>query len=153
MKTFFQPGVAQQIQHRILQLRPQSSRQWGAMSLPQALAHCTRSIEMAMGTIAIKPASFPLRVFGKLFKPIFFGREVPFRRLSNTAPELLTANGSAVDFEYERNKLIASLDEFAARGSEACSRTPHAFFGRLTAEQWGALIYKHLDHHLRQFAA
>lgn len=153
MKTFFQPGVAQQIEHRIMQLRPESNRQWGTMSLPQALAHCTCSVEMAMGTITIKRASFPLRVFGTLFKPIFFGREVPFKRLSRTAPELLRSNDSAVDFEDERTRLIASLDAFATRGPEACPSTPHAFFGRLTPEQWGALIYKHLDHHLRQFEA
>lgn len=153
MKTFFQPGVPEQLQRRIMLLRPESHPQWGTMSLPQALAHCTCSVEMAMGTISIKRAAFPLRVFGTLFKPFFFNREIPFRRLSRTAPELLRENESAVDFEHERRKLVASLDEFAARGPESCPSGPHAFFGRLTPEQWGALIYKHLDHHLRQFNA
>jgi hypothetical protein len=29
----------------------------------------------------------------------------------------------------------------------------HSFFGRLTPEEWATLMYKHLDHHLRQFGA
>ncbi|MEP6513238.1 MAG: DUF1569 domain-containing protein [Parafilimonas sp.] len=29
--------------------------------------------------------------------------------------------------------------------------TPHPFFGKLKAEEWRTLTYKHLDHHLRQF--
>jgi len=28
-----------------------------------------------------------------------------------------------------------------------------AFFGKLTGEEWGELMYKHIDHHLRQFDA
>ena len=30
---------------------------------------------------------------------------------------------------------------------------PHSFFGRLTPEEWAVLMYKHVDHHLRQFGA
>jgi hypothetical protein len=29
----------------------------------------------------------------------------------------------------------------------------HPAFGRMTADDWGALIHKHTDHHLRQFGA
>lgn len=77
---------------------------------------------------------------------------MPFRRLSNTAPELLIGTESATDFELERAKLLSALHELISQGPEGCTRGPHAFFGQLTPEQWGALIYKHLDHHLRQFA-
>ena len=29
----------------------------------------------------------------------------------------------------------------------------HPFFGAMTSEEWSVLMYKHLDHHLRQFGA
>mgnify|MGYP001794749648 CR=1 FL=1 len=29
----------------------------------------------------------------------------------------------------------------------------HAFFGRMPGQEWAILMYKHLDHHLRQFGA
>lgn len=101
----------------------------------------------------MKRASFPLRLFGTIFKPFFFRREIEFRRNSNTAPELLVDNEVASDFEYERRRLLASIETFIARGPQGCSTDVHAFFGHLTPDEWGALIYKHLDHHLRQFAA
>jgi LPS sulfotransferase NodH len=43
------------------------------------------------------------------------------------------------------------IDRFVAAGPKGCTTHPHSFFGRLTAEEWAILMYKHLDHHLRQF--
>ncbi|MFD1127776.1 DUF1569 domain-containing protein [Paenibacillus provencensis] len=28
---------------------------------------------------------------------------------------------------------------------------PHPFFGKLTSEEWSIGLYKHLDHHLKEF--
>jgi len=57
------------------------------------------------------------------------------------------------DFEVERERLCGLIDRFATGGPAACTTHPHAFFGRLTPEQWSMIMYKHLDHHLRQFGA
>jgi hypothetical protein len=27
----------------------------------------------------------------------------------------------------------------------------HSFLGRLKSDEWGVMMHKHLDHHLRQF--
>jgi LPS sulfotransferase NodH len=43
------------------------------------------------------------------------------------------------------------IDRFAAAGPQGCTKNPHSFFGRLTPQEWATLMYKHLDHHLRQF--
>lgn len=55
------------------------------------------------------------------------------------------------DFEIERERLKQKILTFQSNGPEKCTRNPHPFFGTLTPEQWGKGIYKHLDHHLRQF--
>lgn len=51
---------------------------------------------------------------------------------------------------------VAAAEELftraAARGREA-QWPDHAAFGRLSGREWGWLIYKHTDHHLRQFGA
>lgn len=47
--------------------------------------------------------------------------------------------------------LIIHLNKFHKNGPETCISHPHPFFGKLTSEQWGKGIYKHLDHHLKQF--
>jgi LPS sulfotransferase NodH len=47
--------------------------------------------------------------------------------------------------------LGALIERFAAAGLAGCTMHPHSFFGRLTPQEWAVLMYKHLDHHLRQF--
>jgi hypothetical protein len=55
------------------------------------------------------------------------------------------------DFEIERENLEKLIDRFAATGSKNSAKYPHSFFGKLTPQEWAVLMYKHLDHHLRQF--
>jgi hypothetical protein len=48
--------------------------------------------------------------------------------------------------------LKALVDRFTPRG--AGGRWPeHPAFGKLTERAWGVLVYRHMDHHLRQFGA
>lgn len=151
MKNLFDPTLVEDIKHRILRLRPESERQWGKMTLPLMLAHCTRGLQMAMGAIHPKRASFPANFIGLLIKPLVFGNDQPMRRNSPSAPELFLADPAQCEFEHERAQLIQTIDRFAAAGAACCTSHPHPFFGPLQPQQWAILMYKHLDHHLRQF--
>jgi hypothetical protein len=51
----------------------------------------------------------------------------------------------------EQSHLSDEIDRVIAAGPAGCTSHPHAFFGPLTPAEWGNLMYKHLDHHLRQF--
>ena len=53
------------------------------------------------------------------------------------------------DFQDERATLIDLVLRFGSMG--AVTPDPHPLFGSLTAEEWDRLMWKHLDHHLRQF--
>lgn len=55
------------------------------------------------------------------------------------------------EFEIEREKLKQKISTFQKNGPEKCTTHHHPFFWKLTPEQWGKGIYKHLDHHLKQF--
>ena len=55
------------------------------------------------------------------------------------------------NFVVESQRLHEYIDRFAAGGPETCTKHPHFFFGPLTPQEWAALTYQHLDHHLRQF--
>jgi hypothetical protein len=151
MKNLFDPDLAEQLKQRILRLQPDSTRQWGRMSPTQTLAHCTSGLQMAMGTINPKRAPFPARILGPLIKPLVFGNDKPLRRNSPSAPELFLTDSTTSHFDNERTQLITTIDSFVTRNSACCSQHPHPFFGRLTPQQWAILMYKHLDHHLRQF--
>jgi len=55
------------------------------------------------------------------------------------------------DLKAERERLRGLIERFVAGGRAGCTTHPHSFFGKLTPEEWAILMYKHLDHHLRQF--
>lgn len=151
MKNLFDPILVEQTKQRILQLRPESERQWGSMALAQTLAHCTSGIDMATGAIDAKRAPLPASLIGALIKPLVFRDDKPMRRNSPSSPELFSSGTARCEFIGERSRLIAAIESFAAQGPVGCSRHPHPFFGPLTPEQWAILMYKHIDHHLRQF--
>jgi len=87
-------------------------------------------------------------VFGWLIKSAVLGPE-PFRRNTPTAPETrITADK---DFESEKAKYIKTVNRLYEDGEKIIKTEKHHFLGKLSATQWGRMIYKHADHHLSQF--
>lgn len=151
MKNLFDPTLVGDIKQRIMRLHPESERQWGTMTLAQTLAHCTYGVRMAMGVINPRRVSFPANLLGLLIKPLVFGDDKPIRRNAPSSPDLFPSDLTQCDLEHERAELIAAIDSFASKGAACCSQHPHPFFGPLKPQQWAILMYKHVDHHLRQF--
>ena len=149
MKNLFEAGRVEEVKERMAQLRPDSERLWGKMNAAQAVAHCSAAVEWAVGD-RIPPRMFLGRIMGRIVKPMVFGNDEPMRRNSPTAKDLVVQDER--DLGTERERLRGLIDRFAAAGPNGCTTHPHSFFGRLTPEEWATLIYKHLDHHLRQFA-
>jgi hypothetical protein len=147
-RNLFQTERVDEIKRRLRQLRPDSQRQWGTMRPAQMLAHCSAGIQMATGEIRPTRALIG-RIIGPAVKRVAFRDEEPFRRNSPTAKELIVVN--CASFESELSRLGALIDSFTVSGRAGCTSHPHAFFGPLTPDEWAILMYKHLDHHLRQF--
>jgi hypothetical protein len=150
VKDLFDPILLEDTKQRILQLRLESEQQWGSMAVAQTLAHCTSGIEMAMGVIHAKRAPFPANLLGPLIKPLVFRDDKPMRRNSPSSPELFSANPTQCELQRERSRVIAAIDSYPSQGAACCTSYPHPFFGPLNPEQWAILMYKHVDHHLRQ---
>jgi len=150
MKNLFDPATANEVKARLATLQPDTRRQWGTMTGAQAMAHCAASLEMALGDFN-PPRKFIGRVLGPLIKPLAFRDDQPMRKNSPTIDEVVVQDDR--DLEVETTRLRSVIDRFTTTGPSACTTHPHAFFGPLTPEQWSILMYKHLDHHLRQFAA
>ncbi len=151
MKDLLDPILAEDIKQRIRSLHAESERRWGNMTVAQTLAHCTSGIQMATGVINPKRAAFPANIIGLVIKPLVFGDDKPMRRNSPSSPELFSADPTQCNFERERTQLIATIDSFVTEGAACYSQHPHPFFGPLKPQQWAILMYKHVDHHLRQF--
>jgi Protein of unknown function (DUF1569) len=148
MKNLFETSRAEEVKERMAQLRPDSNRLWGKMNPAQALEHCSRGIELALGD-RTPPKMFLGRILGWIVKPLALGNDEPMRRNSPTVKGLVVEDEQ--DLVTERERLRGLIDRFTAAGPAGCTTHPHSFFGRLTPQEWAILMYKHLDHHLRQF--
>lgn len=147
MNNIFDSLHNDEIIKRIDRLSVNSQPNWGEMNVAQMLAHCSSFQDIAMGY------SFPKRswlgVFvGRFAKPIFYN-DKPLPKNMSTIPTILIVDNR--DFKIEREKLKHKIITFQKNGPENCTNHPHPFFGEFTSEQWGKGIYKHLDHHLKQF--
>ena len=148
MKDLFDAARVEEVKQRIARLRPDSQRQWGKMNAPQALAHCSRGFELASGDLR-PPRVLIGRIIGPIIRPKVFENDEPLRRNSPTVKGLVIQDDR--DLAEERARLYGVIDRFVAAGPKGCTTHPHSFFGPLTPEEWAILMYKHLDHHLRQF--
>ena len=149
VKNLFDAAVADEVKTRLGELEPQSERRWGTMTAAQMLAHCSVSLQWAVGEVVPEKGPLPARMLGRVIKPLVLRNDDPMRKNSPTAKSLLVAGER--DFGQERERLRRLIDRFAAGGAAGCTRNPHSFFGKMTPEEWAILMYKHLDHHLRQF--
>jgi hypothetical protein len=147
MKSLFNPGDRDALARRLAELEPGAHRYWGKMEPAQMLAHFAIALGDVLGERPVKQA-----FLGKLITPLIRGRifgDKPFRRDAPTDPTYVVSNPQ--DFEVERSRLATLIDRVVQRGTVKTEGMVHPFFGRLSGEQWGTLIHKHLDHHLRQF--
>jgi len=118
------------------------------MTAAQAVAHCSAGLEMALGDIN-PPRVLMGRLIGRVIKRFVVASAQPMRPNSPTADELVV--DGVRDLDEERVRLSNLIDRFRAGGDASCTTHPHPFFGSLTPQEWSVLMYKHLDHHLRQF--
>ncbi len=149
MKDLFQREAADEVAQRIDSLQPAARRQWGKMDAAQMMAHCSAALDMAAGRLN-PPRIFIGRLLGPFVKPIY-SNEKPFSKGNPTDPKLVVSDQR--DFAREQEQLKLKIHQFQQGGEAQCTRHPHPFFGALTPYEWARGMYKHLDHHLRQFGA
>ena len=145
MKSIFNAHVHREIQDRVQRLSTAMKPQWGTMTPVQMVAHLSDSLRMASGELEVAPKTLPFR-YSPLKEFVLYVLPVP--KGLPTSPELKARQPG--DWSVEVAELRDQLNGLVQRGHEALSPT-HPAFGRLSGKQWGVLIYKHMDHHLRQF--
>jgi len=100
---------------------------------------------MAAGELPCTPKNLPIR-YSPLKELIIYA--LPFPKGAPTAPELLER--APGEWSADVTELRTLLKQFAKRGP-AGTAPEHPAFGRMTGRHWGVLVYRHTDHHLRQF--
>jgi len=136
--------------HRIRSLKPANRRKWGKMSLTQMLEHCAIQLKLGLGIIKqTNPEGlFVMRTsFGRWL--ILYAIPWPPGLSTPTKMNMLSNDVATNDFDSEKHQLL----ELLTKVQETERLQPHPFLGALQRRDWGRLIWKHLDHHLRQFSA
>jgi hypothetical protein len=148
LPNIFQAEVSESVISRIEKLTPQTPAQWGKMSVAQMLAHCAVTYEMIYENKHPKPGAF-MRWILKTFIKKSVVNEVPYKHNSSTAPQFVMKEDK--NFESEKTRLIAFLRQTQQLGQSHFDGKESHSFGVMSGSEWNNLMYKHLDHHLRQF--
>jgi hypothetical protein len=144
--TIWDSSVRASIAARAQRVTAAATPAWGTMNASAMMAHINDSLRMALGDLPVKSKNLPLR-----YKPIrkLFIYYLPMPRGAPTAPELIARCQNAV-LEDEK-KVFAELINRCAAIKPGAMLGEHPAFGDLSYDEYGALIAKHTDHHLRQF--
>jgi Protein of unknown function (DUF1569) len=144
-KTMFGAAARQELQGRLARLAPDRVPRWGKLNAPRMVAHLADSLKMALGELDVAPKKTPLRL--PVLKQLVIYL-LPWPKGTPTAPELLRRAPAAWNGEVVG--LSELIERFATR-SVRDAWPPHPAFGTMSGRDWGALVYKHCDHHFRQF--
>lgn len=147
MPTIWDDPVRADLVSRVHRLTPNHTAKWGKFTVSAMLAHVNDALRMATDDIRIDRNGRAPAFLRWLPVRYLFIHVLPMPKGAPTAPELLARSTSA-DLAQEQQTFRTLIDALPGRESLAAA---HPAFGPLTRHDWGALMHKHVDHHLRQF--
>lgn len=145
MKSVLDKATRDELIGRINSLTENSKAQWGKMNVYQMLKHCVLCEELYFGKTKHKRA-FIGRLFGKAGLKNILREDKEFPKNAPTS-DVFKVKETSGDVTSEKQKWIILIEEYENYSNDFV----HWFFGRMTKEQLGQFVYKHNDHHLRQF--
>ena len=148
LPSIYDKAIAEQIIGRINQLNSTTQPKWGKMSVGQMLAHCNVTYEMIYENKHPKPNGF-VKLLLKLFVKSKVINEQIYPKDAQTAPAFIIKETK--DFEVEKKRLTDNIHKVQASGESFFDGKDSHSFGVLNKTEWNNMMYKHLDHHLRQF--
>ncbi len=148
MRSLFKPADNQYMIDRINKLTVETKPLWGKMNAAQMLAHAQVPLKVAYGNVKLKRGLIGM-LFGGIAKKKLVG-EQEFQKNLPTDKNFIIKD--TPDFEESRNGLTQLVHQFVSSGPSGLTKDPHPFFGKLNVQEWDILMWKHLDHHLRQFS-
>lgn len=148
LPNVYDKAVAQDLINRINKLTSETQPLWGKMNASQVMAHCCITYEYIFDERNDKP-NFFMKFILKAFVKSKVVSEEPYAKDSPTGPAFIIADNK--DFEKEKTRLINYINKVAEKGESFFVNKESNSFGVLNTTEWNNMMYKHLDHHLRQF--
>jgi hypothetical protein len=146
MKSVLDIAIRKELQERITTLTSQHTPRWGKMNVHQMIEHCSRCEDMYHGKLSIKRA-FLGRLLGTMMKKRILKNDMLFGRNAPTGRQLIISEMEG-DIELQKKNWLKKIEQYSVYNND---NFVHPFFGPMTKEEAGVFVYKHIDHHLRQF--
>lgn len=145
MKTLFDTQTQQEIFKRIENLNSNSQRKWGTMSVSQMLKHMNIAFSVPINKIQLPKDKLYILSANPIARKLLIDI-IPWPKNMVTAKDFIVKDDPA--FEQAKVELVATIHAFQSSNDFSGS---HPVFGIMDKTSWGKAMYKHLDHHLKQF--
>jgi len=148
MRSIRNQAERDQLVRRLNKLTGDERPLWGKMTCDQMLSHLVQGAELPFEASVPERSTF---VFRNLMKPLVL-YVLPIPKDVKVSPEMnqqekgRPPQGLTLDREI-LTEMMARVGTLPA--DHDCLN--HPMFGKMNAKEWGLLIYKHTDHHLKQF--
>ena len=152
MKRIKKAGTVEELVSRARSLTPDARPRWGRLSARQMLCHVTDVARLVLGEIPTRPrdpdrrprtkplSRFPLKHLFLYVLPWPHGVRGP-REAFTTEPGALDEDVQALEMLLVRFRDCEPKESWP----------PHPLFGRMSTHDWDRLLYRHTNHHFRQF--
>ena len=149
MENIFNTKDYETIIRRINALTHNSKRKWGTMELPEMLEHCTIQLKLALFEIEGKKneGSYILRTTFGRWLGLYL---LPWQKGAITPSQMNIEKQSLNIKNFDEE--LTQLHYYLKQIFNTDIFQEHPIFGKLNKKDWGRLIWKHLDHHLKQFS-
>ena len=145
MKSLFEESTLDKVLDRINTINAETTPVWGKMNSGQMFAHNVIPFEVVLEKRP--PINKPNFLMKLLFKKMMYNDRL-FKKNMPTSSTFLIKEDK--NFEDEKQRLVSNIKEvFNQRNKD--NWPSHPMFGEFTSDQIGKMLYKHMDHHLRQF--
>ncbi len=121
---------------------------WGKMNVGQMLSHCCLPYQQILSENTDRPP-FIMRFLMQWFFRKSMVNDQPYKQNLPTGPTFIRTG--EFDVSKERQRLISYVEAIERLGPEGLASIPSLSLGKLSSVEWSNMLYKHLDHHLRQF--
>jgi hypothetical protein len=145
MKSLFDETTYHDVISRINAIEEHTKPQWGKMNAAQMLAHNVIPVEVVLEKRP--PVGKPNFLIKLLFKKMMYNDKLYKKNLPTPRPFRVEGDK---DYTAEKSNLVGAVNEVYGLRNKT-SWPKHPMFGEFNTQQTGQMLYKHLDHHLRQF--
>jgi len=148
MKTIFDPIIRAELKDRIQTIHENNKAQWGKMNVYQMAKHSTKWNDWLLGNGQfVYKQEFLGKLFGKMALKSTTKNDKPMDKNIPAAKDFVVKEKD-IHLDEQKVKWMSQIDAFENYKNDAFI---HDFFGQMSLEEIGIFVYKHNDHHLRQF--